>query len=210
MKPNAMVGLVIIAMGLAACGGRENGQPAEDGTPAAEEGGQPGVGGQGTPATMPDSPPPAGGRAMQPGQMMGGRSGGMMSGQMGAMHEGMMGGQGDTGAAPVAAAATATAQGGCLAINDEMVKQGRAIFSGPGLCHSCHGPDAKGTALAPDLTDDSWLDIDGSYASIAKLVTTGVPSPKQHPAPMPPKGGSSISADQVCQVAAYVYSLSHQ
>ncbi len=33
---------------------------------------------------------------------------------------------------------------------------------------------------------------------------------KAHPAPMPPRGGSSINDQPVCAVAAYVYSLSHQ
>jgi mono/diheme cytochrome c family protein len=55
-----------------------------------------------------------------------------------------------------------------------------------------------------------WLNIDGSYAAIAGLVRTGVPNPKQHSAPMPPMGGATMSAVQVCAVAAYVYSLGHR
>ena len=41
-------------------------------------------------------------------------------------------------------------------------------------------------------------------------MTTGVPKPKEHPAPMPPKGGAPLTDDQVKAVAAYVYSLSHK
>jgi mono/diheme cytochrome c family protein len=41
-------------------------------------------------------------------------------------------------------------------------------------------------------------------------VTNGVPQPKEHPAPMPPKGGAQLSDDQVKAVAAYVYSLGHK
>ncbi|HEY9514492.1 MAG TPA: c-type cytochrome, partial [Gemmatimonadaceae bacterium] len=78
-----------------------------------------------------------------------------------------------------------------------------------GTCFTCHGPDQKGTPLAPDLTDKQWLDGDGSYQYIVQTVTAGVPKPKQHPAPMPPMGGSSLSQQQIQAVAAYVYSLSH-
>ena len=79
-----------------------------------------------------------------------------------------------------------------------------------GTCTACHGQDAKGTAVAPDLTDNQWINGDGSYDFIVHTVTTGVPQPKQHPAPMPPKGGAALSDQQVKAVAAYVYSLSHK
>ena len=51
---------------------------------------------------------------------------------------------------------------------------------------------------------------DGSLTFIEHTVTTGVPKPKSHPAPMPPMGGASLSPDQIKAVAAYVYSLSHK
>jgi cbb3-type cytochrome c oxidase subunit III len=84
---------------------------------------------------------------------------------------------------------------------------GKAIFTGKGLCAACHGPDAKGTALAPDLTDGTWLHADGTVESIAQVVKAGVAAPKEHPAPMPPMGGASLSPDQVKAAAAYVHSL---
>ncbi len=130
-------------------------------------------------------------------------------GAMGAMGGRMMGGQASPEAAPRPQAATAAVAGDCPKIDDALVSKGRTIFSGGGNCYTCHGANAKGTPLAPDLTDKSWINIDGSYTAIDHLVATGVPSPKQHPAPMPPKGGSSISAADVCAAAAYVYSLSH-
>lgn len=94
-------------------------------------------------------------------------------------------------------------------VTPQMVSEGKQIFTGQGICQTCHGPDAKGTAMAPNLTDDTWINIDGSYDAIVNLVTTGVPQPKEHPALMPPKGGSAINDQQVRAVAAYVYSLSH-
>jgi mono/diheme cytochrome c family protein len=95
----------------------------------------------------------------------------------------------------------------------QQVALGDSIFhglAGGGTCSACHGQDAKGTAVAPDLTDGAWINGDGSYQFIVTTVTNGVPSPKQHPAPMPPKGGAALSDDQVKAVAAFVYSLSHK
>ena len=106
-------------------------------------------------------------------------------------------------------AAKATGGGGSAA----QIAEGEKIFHGQeagGTCTACHGQDAKGTAIAPNLTDSEWLNGDGSLAFIEHTVTTGVPKPKSHPAPMPPMGGASLSPDQIKAVAAYVYSLSHK
>jgi mono/diheme cytochrome c family protein len=95
----------------------------------------------------------------------------------------------------------------------QQVALGDSIFHGQvagGTCTACHGQDAKGTAVAPNLTDSEWLNGDGSYDFIVRTITTGVPAPKQHPAPMPPKGGASLTDEQVKAAAAYVYSLSHK
>jgi mono/diheme cytochrome c family protein len=124
------------------------------------------------------------------------------------------GGGSDTAAPAASAAAPAAASGGGGAgsITATEVALGDSIFHGQtagGTCFTCHGQDAKGTALAPDLSDKTWIDGDGSYNYIVERVTTGVPQPKEHPAPMPPMGGASLSQAQVRAVAAYVYSLSH-
>lgn len=85
---------------------------------------------------------------------------------------------------------------------------GEAIFKGKGLCHVCHGADATGTPLAPNLTDDVWLNTDGSVEGIIEIVTNGVPQPKEYPAPMPARGGADLSEEEVAAVAQYVSSLS--
>jgi cbb3-type cytochrome c oxidase subunit III len=93
------------------------------------------------------------------------------------------------------------------------IAEGNKIFHGQeagGTCTACHGQDAKGTAMAPDLTDNTWIHGDGSLSFIEHTVTTGVPQPKSHPAPMPPMGGASLTPAQIKAVAAYVYSLSHK
>jgi len=114
-------------------------------------------------------------------------------------------------ASPQAGAGAASGgAAGTPAITPQMIALGDSIFHGQaagGLCQTCHGPDAKGTTLAPNLTDDQWLNGDGSYQFIVTVVTNGVLQPKQYPAPMPPMGGASLTPDQVRAVAAYVYSL---
>jgi mono/diheme cytochrome c family protein len=110
-----------------------------------------------------------------------------------------------------AAAKPATKPGGPL--TPQQIALGDSIFHGKvggGTCSACHGQDAKGTAVAPDLTDQQWINGDGSYDFIVRTVTDGVPKPKQHPAPMPPKGGAPLTDEQVKAVAAYEYSLSHK
>lgn len=112
-------------------------------------------------------------------------------------------------AVPTVAANIERERDPCAAITEDIVEQGRKVFNGPGNCYSCHGPKAKGTPLAPDLTDQKWLQIDGSYPGIVSLIRTGVPKPKEHPAPMLPMGGAQLSDAQVCAVGAYVFTLTH-
>ena len=90
-----------------------------------------------------------------------------------------------------------------------MVAEGEAIFSGAGICFTCHLAGGTGGPLAPNLTDDVWLNIDGSYESIVSNIMTGVPEPKEHPGLMLPKGGTNITDEQVGAVAAYVWTLSN-
>jgi glucose/arabinose dehydrogenase/mono/diheme cytochrome c family protein len=88
------------------------------------------------------------------------------------------------------------------------VALGSRIY-GAGTCAGCHGSDAKGTPLGPDLTASKWLWGDGSVQSIAKIITEGVPNPKEFRSPMPPMGGSQLSASEVSAVADYIWALGH-
>ena len=108
------------------------------------------------------------------------------------------------------AAAPVHAQSTPAGVTPDMIKKGDAIYHGTGLCFACHGPDAKG-AVGPDLTDQVWIHSKGTYDEIVTSIMTGVPQEKitLGKGPMPPKGGSSISDDDVKAVAAYVWSLSH-
>lgn len=89
--------------------------------------------------------------------------------------------------------------------------EGEKIFKGQGNCYTCHGPDAHGTQLAPNLTDSEWLHVSGpNVDELAKLITNGVPNPVSHPAPMPAMGGATLTPEQVQAVAGYVASLSQK
>jgi glucose/arabinose dehydrogenase/cytochrome c5 len=93
------------------------------------------------------------------------------------------------------------------------VALGARIFHGQtdnGTCEGCHGSDAKGTPLAPDLTSGKWLWGDGSLAAIARTITDGVANPKAYRSAMPPKGGAQLSDSDVKAVAAYVWALGHE
>jgi glucose/arabinose dehydrogenase/mono/diheme cytochrome c family protein len=95
----------------------------------------------------------------------------------------------------------------------EMVALGDRIYHGQvggASCTGCHGTNGTGSPLGPALTSQKWLWGDGSFAGILKVITSGVPQPKQYRSPMPPMGGAQLSADQASALAAYVWGLSHR
>ena len=62
-----------------------------------------------------------------------------------------------------------------------MAQAGQEIFNGAkGICFTCHLREGTGGPLAPSLTDAEWLNIDGEYESIVKIVVAGVPQPTQY------------------------------
>lgn len=77
-------------------------------------------------------------------------------------------------------------------------------------CAGCHGNNAAGTPLGPDLTTTMWLWGDGSLPSIERIITDGVANPKNYRSPMPPMGGAQLSPSQVNAVSAYIWALSHR
>lgn len=91
-----------------------------------------------------------------------------------------------------------------------MVEEGKSIFEGAGICVTCHGQDGSGLPnLGGDLTDEEWLHSDGSYEAIVETVMTGVTAEESTVGvPMPAKGGTNISDEQVRAAAAYVWTLS--
>ena len=95
-------------------------------------------------------------------------------------------------------------------ITMEMIREGRAIFEGPGLCTSCHGDAGQGL-IGPDLTDNNWLQAKGTYLSILQVVASGVAEERSATGTaMPARGGSmTIDDADVHAVVAYVWTKSH-
>jgi mono/diheme cytochrome c family protein len=95
-------------------------------------------------------------------------------------------------------------------VTKEMVAQGKTVYSGAGICSSCHGPAGAGVpSLGADLTDAEWLHSDGTYEGVVKTVMEGVTAQASSSGiPMPAKGGTKISDDDANAVAAYVWTLS--
>lgn len=91
----------------------------------------------------------------------------------------------------------------------DAIVRGNTLYHS-GTCAACHGAEAKGGPLGPDLTAKKWLWSDGSVTGIAKTITDGVTQPKQYRAPMPAMGGAQLTPDQVKDLAAYIWALNHR
>lgn len=114
-------------------------------------------------------------------------------------------------AALVALAGPLSAQDLPEGVTAAMVQTGSTLYNGAGLCMACHGADGKGNGgLAADLTDATWTHSDGSYEKIVEQIMSGVEASKStNGIAMPPRGGSTLTDEQVRAVAAYVWTLSH-
>jgi cytochrome c oxidase cbb3-type subunit III len=86
---------------------------------------------------------------------------------------------------------------------------GRQLFGDN--CAACHGRDGRGRANYPDLTDDDWL-WGGGPELIEQTLRVGIntQNPESRVAQMPAFGRDEmLDREQVRNVAAYVYALSH-
>ncbi len=112
---------------------------------------------------------------------------------------------------PATAAPAAPDAGAPSATASDLIAQGQQVYSGVGICFSCHGPTGEGTALGPNLTDDNWIWIENPQenlqAKLVNVIRAGTPQPRDYPAPMPPMGGASLTDAQLQAVSAYVASL---
>ncbi len=93
-------------------------------------------------------------------------------------------------------------------VTAEAIEEGQELFGGAGLCSACHGVNAEG-GVGPSLTDSVWVHNEGTYEDIVASITSGFTAKESTSGiPMPPKGGGSLSEDQIQAVAAYVWSVS--
>ena len=106
----------------------------------------------------------------------------------------------------------------------ENISEGQRLFNN-GVCVNCHGAGGKGGTGGPPLADRTWLHGNGSYSQIVAIIKDGftlgdmMDSSAYH-RPMPPRGqryvnntnmlsGTAYTDKEVGQVAAYVWSISH-
>ena len=93
------------------------------------------------------------------------------------------------------------------------IAEGKTLYeTAANNCVRCHNADGKGNNRGPNLTDSVWVQIDGSYPEIVRIINEGVPAAKikgQYQFNMRPKGGATLTDAQVSSIAAYVWSLSH-
>ncbi|MEA2713659.1 MAG: hypothetical protein QOK27_1620 [Gemmatimonadales bacterium] len=113
-------------------------------------------------------------------------------------------------AAATPAKPDAPTSGAAASYSPELVAKGDALFHASGNCYACHGSNAEGL-VGPNLTDAEWIHSKGSYDEIVAQINHGVPKEESKSGiVMPPKGGATLSDDDVKAIAAYVYSLSHK
>jgi len=93
-----------------------------------------------------------------------------------------------------------------------MIRTGRELYT-EGSCSRCHAEDATGGERAPDLTDDEWVQSDGSLEGIRETIFWGVRrrdfADPERPFEMNPAGGMQLEWEEVRALAAYVWSLSN-
>jgi cbb3-type cytochrome c oxidase subunit III len=115
----------------------------------------------------------------------------------------------ETSATPAAPPSTSEAPAAGSS-SSALIARGDAVFHGPGNCYACHGSKAEGL-VGPNLTDSEWIHSKGTLEDIEAQINHGVPKEESKSGiPMPPKGGSTISDEDVKACAAYVHSLSQK
>ena len=80
----------------------------------------------------------------------------------------------------------------------EDIQAGKAIFSDPSKCVTCHGPEGGGV-IGPNLTDDYWI-YGGNIKDLFKTIKYGTNKGMR-------SWKDDLSAKQIAQVASYVKSL---
>lgn len=91
-------------------------------------------------------------------------------------------------------------------VTQAMVEEGQQLYGT--VCTACHGSGGVGTPAGPNLNDQSWLHIGGSYDELVTIIQSGVPTPVEFPGAMPPLGGGNFNDEQVRAIAAYIFALS--
>jgi len=97
-----------------------------------------------------------------------------------------------------------------LQVTDSAVARGREVFHGVGSCSTCHGLEGVGTDSGAPLAQGVWLHGEDTFEGILSRVVHGIPrAVSTRGTTMPMRGWSTLSDQQVRDVAAYVWTISH-
>jgi mono/diheme cytochrome c family protein len=109
----------------------------------------------------------------------------------------------------VAAAGAANGQERPEGVTDSTIALGRTLYTGKGNCATCHGEEGSGTPEGASLTSGPWKVGSGSYEGIIHVVRhSGIAARGRDGDPLPMRGPTLLSPDEVRSVAAYVWSIS--
>lgn len=96
-------------------------------------------------------------------------------------------------------------------VTDAAVSRGRQLYGGKGSCAPCHGALGEGTAEGVSLTTGKWELGDGSYAWLQHVIRhSGIAARGRDGDPMPMRGPTMLSPEEVKDVAAYVWTISRK
>jgi mono/diheme cytochrome c family protein len=96
-------------------------------------------------------------------------------------------------------------------VTDSAVRRGRELFHGAGNCSACHGVEGVGTDSGAPLAQGVWMHGEDSYDGILSRVVHGIPkSTSTRGTAMPMRGWNTLSNQEVRDVAAYVWVISHR
>lgn len=91
------------------------------------------------------------------------------------------------------------------------LETGEKLFN-EGICARCHGQAGAAGRFGPDLTDDEWLQSDGSLLGIRETILWGVRTQDLSDPERPfmlPSGGMQLTGEDLQAITAYVWSLSN-
>jgi mono/diheme cytochrome c family protein len=95
-------------------------------------------------------------------------------------------------------------------VTDSAIARGRELFHGAANCSACHGVEGVGTDSGAPLAQGVWLHGEDSYEAIRSRVLHGIPRAEStRGIAMPMRGWNPLSDQEVRDVAAYVWAISH-
>jgi mono/diheme cytochrome c family protein len=95
-------------------------------------------------------------------------------------------------------------------VTDSAIARGRVLFHGAANCSACHGIEGVGTDSGAPLAQGVWLHGEDSFEGIRSRILHGIPREvSTRGNAMPIRGWTPLGDNEVIDVAAYVWAISH-